>query len=68
MAAQAAVVDPSKGLTIENKFIRLEFEPGGMGLAAMIDRAGGFNHVGPVEGKHLLWEVNFGRGTQVRPM
>ncbi|MCE5308574.1 MAG: DUF6259 domain-containing protein [Acidobacteriales bacterium] len=68
MAVQAAVVDPSKGLTLENKFVRLEFEPGGMGLAAMIDRVGGFNHIGPVDGKHLLWEVSFGRGTQVRPM
>jgi hypothetical protein len=67
-AVWGAAVDPAKGLTLENRFVRLEFEPGGMGLSAMIDRAGGFNHIGPVEGKHLLWEVNFGRGTQVRPM
>jgi hypothetical protein len=53
-AVWGAAVDPAKGLTLENKFVRLEFEPGGMGLAAMIDRAGGFNHIGPVEGKHLL--------------
>jgi len=39
-----------------------------MGLAGMIGSAGGFNHIGPVEGKHLLWEVSFGRGTQVRPL
>ena len=36
-----------------------------MGVSAMIDRHGGFNHVQPVEGKHLLWEVAMARGTQI---
>lgn len=63
LGAQPA--DPSKRLVLENRFVRLEFEPGGMGLATMVDRAGGLNHIGPVEGPHLLWEVAFAKGSQI---
>lgn len=57
---------PEKGLVLANDHVRLEFEPGGMGLAQMTDRAGGRNHLGRVEGGRLLWEITFGRGTQTR--
>ncbi len=55
-------VDPAKGLILANEYVRLEFEPEGMGLAAMVDLQSGRNHVTKVEGRHLLWEVTFGRG------
>lgn len=67
-ALAAGPVNPSQGLILENRYVRLVFEPEGMGLSAMIDRLSGCNHIGPVAGKHLLWEASFGRGTQVRPM
>ena len=57
-------VDPSKGITLKNRYVRLEFEPKGMGLSAMVDLVSGVNHVQPVDGKHLLWQVTLGRGTQ----
>lgn len=58
--------DPEKGLTLQNDYAQYVFEPRGLGLAGMIDRKTGFNHIRPVEGKHLLWEVAFGKGT-MRP-
>lgn len=67
-AGFAQRVDPANGLILENRHARFEFEPEGMGLRAMIDRASGLNHVAAVEGKHLLWEIAFGKGTQVRPI
>lgn len=57
-------IDPSLGFTLENKFARFDFEPVGMGLFAMIDLETGYNHIDPVDGKHLLWEIVFGKGTQ----
>ena len=57
-------VDPSKGLILKNRHVRLEFEPKGMGLSAMVDLESGVNHIRPVEGKHRLWQVTLGRGTQ----
>ena len=57
-------VDPAKGLTLKNSHVRLEFEPRGMGLSALVDLQSGVNHIQPVKGKHLLWEVTLGRGTQ----
>ncbi|MEK7404041.1 MAG: DUF6259 domain-containing protein [Acidobacteriota bacterium] len=62
----AQPVDPSKGLVLANDHVRFEFEPQGMGLSAMIDRRSGTDHIRPVSGKHLLWEVAFGKGTLVR--
>jgi len=58
------IIDPSIGFVLENKYARYEFEAGGMGLSAMIDLSTGYNHIEAVEGKHLLWEVVFGKGTQ----
>lgn len=58
-------VGPVRNLVLENKRVRFEFEPQTMGLAAMVDRTTGFNHVRAVEGKHLLWEVALGKGPQV---
>lgn len=57
-------INTSRGFTLENKFAKYVFEPVGMGLAAMIDAETGYNHIDPVVGKHLLWEVVFGRGIQ----
>ena len=61
-AQTARPVDPAKGLTLENEHVRLEFEPGGMGLAAMVDLQSGRNHITKVVGRHLLWEATFGKG------
>jgi len=55
-------IDLSKGFSLENKFARYMFEPVGMGLSAMIDLKTGQNHILPIEGRHLLWEVVFGKG------
>ncbi len=57
-------INPSLGFTLENKFARYVFEPLGMGLSAMTDLETGYNHIDPVDGNHLLWEVIFGKGTQ----
>ncbi len=62
----AQTLDPAQGLTLTNSQVRFEFEPGGMGLSAMVDRATGVNHVPAGEGKRLLWEVAFGKGTQIQ--
>jgi len=35
-----------------------------MGLESIIDQKTGYNHVRPVKGEHLLWEVVFGKGMQ----
>jgi hypothetical protein len=66
MCLAGAPVDPSKGLVLANRHVRLEFEPGGMGLKAMVDVEGGVNHIPSRPGPHALWEVSFGRGAQVR--
>ena len=64
-AFSETVINPEHGLILSNDHVRFEFEPGGMGLSAMIDRASGTNHIKDVEGKHLLWEVAFGVGRQI---
>src|SRR5271157_4623365 len=61
----AQQVDPSKGMTLSNSYMRLEFEPQGMGLSAMVDLHSGLNHIQPVKEKHLLWQVALARGTQI---
>jgi len=57
-------IDPSLGFSLENKFVRYEFEALGMGLSAMIDLQTGYNHIDPVEENHLLWQIVFGKGIQ----
>ena len=65
LGSQAAQpVDPSKGLTLANHFVRLEFEPNGMGLSALVDLGSGVNHIQPVKEKHLLWQIAMARGTE----
>ncbi len=61
----AQQVDPSKGLTLANRYVRLELEPNGMGLSALVDLASGANHIQPVKEKHRLWQVSMGRGRQI---
>ncbi len=63
-ASGKVMIDPSQGYTLENRFARYVFEPAGMGLSAMIDLETGYNHIDPVDGDHLLWEIVFGKGTQ----
>ena len=58
-------INPSKGLVLSNDHVRYEFEPGGMGLSAMVDMETNYNHIHTVDGKHLLWEVAFGVGRQI---
>lgn len=57
-------INISSGFTLENKLARYVFEPVGLGLSSMIDLRTGFNHIDPVDGKHLLWQVTFGKGIQ----
>lgn len=63
-ATVRSVIDPSLGFTLENDHARYVFEPGGMGLSAMIDMETGYNHIDEVDENHLLWEVVFGKGMQ----
>ncbi len=66
---RAQTLDPAQGAALENPFVRLEFAPGGMGLSAMTDRAAGYAHLRPADGKPpLLWEITFAKGTQVRTL
>lgn len=58
------VVNPSRGLTLKNDFVEFKLAPGGMGLESMTDLKTGYDHILPVKGKHLLWEVVFGKGMQ----
>lgn len=67
MGLQAAQhLDPSQGITLSNSYVRLEFEPGRMGLSALVDLRSGVNHIQPVKEKHLLWEIALGRGTLIK--
>jgi hypothetical protein len=62
---QAEEIDPALALSLANNHVLLEFEPKGRGLARMEDLATGVNHISPVEGRHLLWEVAWGVGRQI---
>jgi hypothetical protein len=61
----AQQIDPSKGITLANSQVRLEFEPKGMGLSALVDLRSGVNHIQPVKEAHLLWQVALARGAQI---
>ena len=56
--------ESSGKLILENDYVRFEFEKEYMGLSAMIDKVSGQNHIQSTEGSHLLWQINFRRGTQ----
>ncbi len=64
ICAAQTLVDPSRDMTLKNDYVEFRFAPGGMGLDSMIDMKTGYNHIHPVKGKHLLWEVVFGKGLQ----
>lgn len=66
LCASVAFAQAPEGLVLANDHVRLEFEPGGMGLKAMTDLKTGRNHIAPAEGKRLLWEATLGRGTLTR--
>lgn len=53
-----------KNIVLENDIARYVFEATGMGLIEMTDKRTGINHISKTNGKHLLWEVTFGKGTQ----
>ena len=65
-AGALAAQDPARGLVLSNAHVRLEFEPGGMGLKAMVDLATGRNHVRAAADKNPLWQLSLGRGTLAR--
>ncbi|MGC8898099.1 MAG: DUF6259 domain-containing protein [Bacteroidota bacterium] len=58
------VLNPFDGLTLKNDFVEFKFSPGGMGLESMVDLKTGYNHIRSIKGKHLLWEVVFGKGAR----
>ena len=58
-------VDISDPFVLENEHVSFEFEPEHMGLLSMTDLSTMHNHINPVEGKHLLWEVAFAKGKQI---
>ena len=55
---------PQTGIVLENDYVRFEFEEANMGLKAMTDKVNGINHIHPVKGRHLLWELHFRSGAQ----
>lgn len=58
------LINVSNGLILKNSLVEMKFEPMGMGLSEMKDLKTGYNHIRTVKGKHLLWEVTFGKGIQ----
>jgi len=55
-------INISQEFILENNYAKYVFEPEGMGLSSMIDVKTGYNHIDPMDGDHLLWEVVFGKG------
>ena len=64
-ATKVEPVDPSKGLVLANRWVRLEFAGGGMGLAGITDLRSGVKHLQQAAAPYLLWEVAFGKGAQI---
>jgi hypothetical protein len=58
-------VDISGNLVLENEHVSFVFEPENMGLSSMTDLSTNHNHINPVDGKHLLWEIAFAKGNQI---
>jgi hypothetical protein len=63
-ATAAQRLDLDQPVRLANDKVQFDFEPAGMGLRAMTDRATGVNHIQPVKGKHLLWELTMAKGRQ----
>jgi len=57
-------VDISNNFVLENEHVSFVFEPDNMGLVSMTDLSTNHNHINPVKGKHLLWEIVFAQGNQ----
>ncbi len=57
-------VDISNRFVLKNEHVSFVFEPENMGLASMTDLSTNHNHIKPVNGKHLLWELAFSKGNQ----
>jgi len=57
--------DSSGGSTLSNRYVRLEFDPKGMGLSALVDLQSGVNHIRHVKEKQLLGG-RFSRGTAIK--
>lgn len=62
MLAQSTA-STSEPFVLQNEYVSFEFEPVNMGLASMKDLVSNHEHINSVEGKHLLWEIAFAKGT-----
>jgi hypothetical protein len=58
-------VDISKGFILKNDHVKFEFEQDNLGLSSMSDLSTNHEHINPVTGKHLLWEIAFAKGNQI---
>jgi len=58
-------VDVSGKFTLKNEKVSFEFEPVNMGLSSMKDLITNYEHINPVDGKHLLWEIAFAKGRYI---
>jgi hypothetical protein len=67
-AQNRQLVDPSKGAILSNAHVRFEFQPGGMGVIALSDLAGGSNHLPTTTNKRPLWEIKVSRGATSRSL
>ncbi|HCC69873.1 MAG TPA: hypothetical protein DEQ09_01770 [Bacteroidales bacterium] len=50
---------------LKNDHVQFIFEPEHMGLLSMTDLSTMTEHINPVDGKHLLWEIAFAKGKQL---
>ncbi len=58
-------VETSGQFVLKNEHVSFVFEPEHMGLLSMTDLSTNHNHINPVNGKHLLWEIAFAKGNQI---
>ncbi len=65
MVLAQQVVDASKGLVFSNEHVSFVFDPENMGLSSMKDLSTDHEHINQVNGKHLLWEVAFAKGSYI---
>jgi len=50
---------------LKNDHVQFVFETENMGLLSMTDLSTMTEHINPVDGKHLLWEIAFAKGKQL---
>jgi len=55
----AGQAEADQATVLENAHVRMVFEPRHAGLASMVDKAGGVDHLHPVQGAHALWQILF---------